>query len=65
MHVREPALDSVLVKRQFLVIETEQVQRGRVEIVAVGRIHRGLPSTIVACAVADPTLDAAPREPRW
>ena len=44
VHIGQAALDAVVVKRQPFVIDAEQVQRGGMEIVRVGGIHRCLPA---------------------
>src|SRR5438445_11845486 len=41
VHVRQPALDTVVVVRQPLVVQAEQVKNGRVEIVNGHRVLAG------------------------
>ena len=58
MHIREPALDAVVVKTQPLVIEAEQVEDRRVEVVDRRDVFRGLVAELIRCAVAERALHA-------
>jgi hypothetical protein len=58
MHIRQSALNAVVVKRQTLVINAEQVQNGGVEIVNIDRILGSLPADVVGRSVRDAALQA-------
>ncbi len=59
----QAAVDAVVVEAQFLVIQPEQVQRGGVQVVAVGGILGGFEAEVVGAAVGGAAFDAAAREP--
>ena len=63
MHIGEAALDAVVVEAEFFVVEAEQVQRGGVEVVAVGGVFGGLEAEFVGGAVSGAALDAAAGHP--
>jgi len=63
VHVRQPALDAVVVDRELRVVDAEQAQRRRVEVVALGRILRRLEAELVARAVGRASLDATAGHP--
>ena len=64
MHVGEAALDAVVIEAQALVVHAEQVERGGVEVVAVGGVFLGLGTELIRRAVSRAAPDAAAREPR-
>ncbi len=64
MHVGQPAVDAVVAERQSRVVDAQQVQDRRVQVVAVGLAGGGLPRPGVALAVGDAALDARSRQPR-
>ena len=51
MHVGQPALDAVVVEGQALVVHAKEVERGGVEVVAVGRVLGGLEAQVVSGAI--------------
>ena len=59
MHIREAAGDAVVVEAEFLVVQAEQVQRGGVEVLAVGGILGGFEAEVVGAAIRGAALDAA------
>src|SRR5262245_19741985 len=61
--VGEPAVDAVVANAQSLVIDAEQVQNGRVQIVAVGLALDGPVAELVAGSVANAALDAGAGQP--
>src|SRR5262249_12667424 len=63
MHVGQPALDAVVVERQALVIDAEQVQDGGVKIVNIDRILRGLPAYVVGRSVGDAVFQPSAGQP--
>ena len=50
----------LLVEAEFLVVEAEQMERGGVEVVAVGGCARGLEAEFIGLAVAVPPLMPPP-----
>ena len=63
MNVGQPALDAVVVKSQALVIETQQVQNGGVEIVPAHRIDSGAVADLIALSIGDPGLEPGTGHP--
>ncbi len=63
VHIREAAGDAVVVEAELLVIEAEQVQRGGMEVVAVGGILSGFEAEVVGAAICGAALDAAACHP--
>ena len=59
MHIREAEIAAAETVGEFLVIDAEQVQGGRVQVVAVGRLVRDLGPEFVGTAVGDAAFDAA------
>ena len=51
MHIRQPTLNTVVVERQTLVVETQEMQDGRVEIVDVHAACDGVHAELVRRAV--------------
>jgi hypothetical protein len=50
VYVREPVVDAVMAKLQFLMVNAEQVQYRCVQVVAVGRIANCLVGPLIACS---------------
>ena len=62
MHVRQAPIGAVVADRQASVIDAEQMQNGRVQIVAGQRLD-GAPAPLVAFSVGHAALDAGAGEP--
>src|SRR5687768_10881226 len=63
MHVRQSALDAVVIEAQPLVVEAEDVQDRRVQVVDRRDLVDGLVAEVVSCAVAEGAFDACAGEP--
>src|SRR5207237_440570 len=63
-HVRQAKIPPPMPERQPLVIEPQQVQNRRVEVVDVHLILDDRPAAVVRLAIRPPTLHARPRQPR-
>lgn len=63
MHIRQAALDAVVVVAELFVVEAEQMQRGGVKIVAVGGVFGGFEAEVVGGAVSSASLDATTGHP--
>src|SRR5262245_65516734 len=63
MHVREAELAALVLECESFVIETEQVQHGRVQVVDVDRVLDRAEAELVGLAVAGPALHPAAGEP--
>src|SRR5262245_21491429 len=63
VHVSEPAVYAVVPEGQLLVVDAEQMQNGRVQIVTVRRLTHDLVGPGVAFAAADTAPDAAAGQP--
>jgi hypothetical protein len=63
MHIRQPPADAIVVERQPLVIDAEQVQHGRMKIVPWDRTFFRLPADFVRGAVTRSRLEAGAGEP--
>ena len=63
MHIRQPALDAVVVVAELFVIEAKEVERGSVQVVAVGGIFSGFETEIIGGAVSCATCDATASHP--
>lgn len=63
VHVGEPVVATLVAKRHPLVIESHEVQDGRIEIVNVDRIFDHFVTQIVRPAVNDPRPYSGPGEP--
>lgn len=63
VHVRQPAVDAVLPHRQFLVIDAQQVQHRRVDVVDERRVVaiQRLVAPLIAQAVCDAPLIPPPQ----
>ena len=64
MHVGQTALDSVVVIREPLVIESEQMQDGRVEVINRSNIFDGFIAKGVRRAVSEGGLHSHASQPR-
>ena len=64
MHIREAAVDAVVVEAQRFVIEAQEVQRGGVEVVAVGGVLGGFESKLVGAAIGGAAPDPTTGHPR-
>ena len=63
MHIGQAAVDAVVAERQARVIDAEQVQHRRVNVVAIRRMLGRAERPLVAGPVGDAALDAAAGEP--
>src|SRR5437879_12373901 len=63
MHVREAKFAALIFESQALVIETEEMKDGGVEIVNVNRLLRDVESEIVGAAVTHSAFHAATGQP--
>src|SRR5437867_1849789 len=63
MHVRQTAVDAIVAKRQLLVVDAEQVEYGRVDVVTIGRLLRRLVRPLIARPIGHAALDAAADKP--
>ena len=63
MHIRQAALNAVVIVAKLFVVETEQVQRGGVEVVAVARVFGGFEAEIIRGSVSGAALDATTGHP--
>src|SRR4051812_49288495 len=61
--VCQTAVDAVVADRQLLMVDAQQVQDGRVDVVAVGRLVDRLVRPLVASPVGHASLDAPAAEP--
>src|ERR1043165_204826 len=63
MHVRKPAVNAVVTKSQFLMVNAQLMEDCRMQIVAVSRVARGFVRPFVALAVGSAAFEAAARHP--
>src|SRR5262245_24398806 len=63
MHVCKASIGAVVTEDKFRVIDAQQVQDGRMNVVAISGILDGLIGPFVRRAVRDAAPDAAAREP--
>ena len=63
MHIRQSEVAASIAIGQFLVIETEQVQYGGVQIVDVNLVLDGREAELIGRAVNVSALDAATSKP--
>ena len=63
MDIREAAIHAILTPGQLGVVYTEQVQNGRMEVVRVGRVLRGLKGKLIALAICNTGLDTGAPDP--
>src|SRR5262245_13429684 len=61
--VRQAAVDAVVTERQLLMVYAEQVQHGRVDVIAVSGSRRSSERPFVAFTERNAALDAAAGEP--
>ena len=59
MHVGQPVVPALEAEREFLVIETEQVQDRRVQVVDVDAIARDMEAKFIGLADRDAGLHTA------
>src|SRR5262245_14612294 len=62
-NIREPEIAASVAIGQLFVIETEQVQHGRMEVVDARAIFGGLETELICRAINDAALHPAAREP--
>src|SRR5438105_935493 len=63
MHVGQPPVAAIVAEGEALVIDAEQVQHRRMQVVA-GQRRDGPPTPFVTLANADTAADTGAREPR-
>ena len=63
MNVGQTPLDAVVVKRQPLVVETEEMQHGGVEVVPAHRVDSGAVADLIALAVGGARLEPGTGHP--
>ena len=63
MHVRQTAIDAGGAEGEAGVVDAQQMQDGRVQVVAVGFVFGGLVSEIVTFPVTGTRFDAGTAEP--
>src|SRR2546425_1743949 len=63
MHVGQAPVDSIVSKRELLVVDPQEVKDCGVHVVTIGRIFGHAEGPFVAFTVGYASLDAAPREP--
>src|SRR3546814_11642068 len=59
-----PAVDAVVIKRELLVVDAQQVQDGRVEVVAGRCVLHRLPRPFIPLPQRDPGFDSRAGEDR-
>ena len=63
MHVGQTSLNAVVIETQSLMIESQQVQRGRVQIIRVTRMFSRFEAERIAGAVTGATTNASSGHP--
>ena len=63
MDIREAAIHAILTPGQLGVVDTQQVQNRRMEVVRVGRVLRGLERKFITLTVGDTGLDTGAPDP--
>ena len=63
MHVGQPVVASLELKRQLSVVDPQTVENGRVQIVHVDGISGDVVAVVVRFSVGDPRLDAGAGQP--
>lgn len=63
MHVGQPSFNSIVIVRQFRVVDSQQVQCRRVQVVAIDGICDGFVGELVAFTVSGPAFNSATRDP--
>src|SRR5260370_37507737 len=61
--VGQATVDAVVAERQLLMVDAQQMQNGRVQVVAVRLTGAGLVGQLVAGPISDAGLDGRPRPP--
>jgi len=64
MHIRQPTLNAIVVEAQFFVIKAKQMQRGSVQVIAVGGVLGGFEAQVIGAAIGSAALDATASHPR-
>ena len=60
MNVSQAAIEAIIIVCQLIMLETEQMQRRRVEIPDGGRIELGPATKLISGAIAGAPFDAGP-----
>lgn len=63
MNIGKSTGDAIVVEAEFLMIESKQMERGRMEIIRVAGILGGLETEFVRASVGGTSSDASPSEP--
>ena len=63
MHVRQPEVSARVAEGEALVVETEEVEDGRLQVVDVDGIHLRLEAELVRRVIDGAAFHAAAREP--
>src|SRR5438552_9890156 len=63
MHVRQTALDTVVIERQPLMLNTQKVQDGSVQVVPWNRVIHAAVADFVRGAISDAMLEAGAGQP--
>ena len=63
MHVCEPAFDAVVVEREPLVVDAQQVKCGGMEVIGISGLVSRFPPQFVSGSIADSALDASSGHP--
>src|SRR6266542_7025980 len=63
LHVGQTPVGAVVAEGESPVIDAEEMQHGRVEIMGAGRVAGGFPRPFVALAVGQAAFHAAPGHP--
>ena len=63
MHIGQAPVDAVVAQRQARVVDTEQMQHRRMDVVAISRMLGGAERPFVAGSVSDAAFDASAGQP--
>ena len=63
MHIREPVIAALETVGHFEVIDAEQVQNRRVQVVDMDLVLDGVKAKLIRLAIDDARFDAAPSHP--
>lgn len=63
MHIGQPSLNAVVIERESFVVEAQQVQDGRMEVVSGGDVLLGTKSKLVSRAIAATRFHSSPGQP--
>src|SRR5437867_3226764 len=63
VYVGQPALDSVVIIAQALMVDAKQVQDGGVQVVNGRDVLHSLVAEVIGCAVTESLFYASPRQP--